>query len=149
MRSFLKGDLVDLACGNNALVRSYGRGEGVDVQDFGADRVVDDLAVLPYEDQSVDTVTIMAALNYFPEPEKVLAEVKRILKPDGHLIVTMANPTVMRFWHQFREKEAYRPAVPDQEIQNLCERQGLVGLHRAAFMAGLNHVYIFSPRRES
>ena len=41
---------------------------------------------LPYEDGSFDAVVIANALHIVPEPEKVLEEIRRVLRPDGILI---------------------------------------------------------------
>ena len=41
---------------------------------------------LPYADSSFDAVIIANALHIIPEPEKALAEIDRVLRPDGILI---------------------------------------------------------------
>lgn len=41
---------------------------------------------LKYSDESYDAVVIANALHIMPEPEKALAEIKRVLKQDGILI---------------------------------------------------------------
>src|SRR4051812_17216302 len=87
------GKLVDLACGDNRLVRRLGFGEGIDCQAFNnVDLVLNDFSRLPYESQSIDTVAILAALNYLHDPKSVIVEVLRVLKPQGKLIISMLNP---------------------------------------------------------
>lgn len=44
---------------------------------------VEDATNLPYEDSSFDAVMIANALHIMPNPEKALAEIKRVLKEDG------------------------------------------------------------------
>ena len=44
-----------------------------------------DATNLPYEDESFDAVMIANALHIMPEPEKALAEIRRVLKKDGLL----------------------------------------------------------------
>ena len=44
---------------------------------------VEDATNLPYEDDSFDAVMIANALHIMPNPEKALAEIKRVLKEDG------------------------------------------------------------------
>ncbi len=45
-----------------------------------------DACDLPYEDNSFDVVIIANALHIIPEPEKALAEIRRVLKEDGILV---------------------------------------------------------------
>lgn len=46
---------------------------------------VQDVAALPYASETFDAVVISNALHIMPQPEKSLAEIKRVLKPDGIL----------------------------------------------------------------
>ena len=47
---------------------------------------VQDMFRLPYADGSFDTVIVSNALHIVPQPEKALAEIRRVLKDDGVLI---------------------------------------------------------------
>ena len=47
---------------------------------------VADATSLPYADKAFDLVVIANALHIIPEPQKVLAQIKRVLKDDGLLI---------------------------------------------------------------
>lgn len=47
---------------------------------------VQDATALPYENELFDVVLIANALHIMPNPEKALAEIKRVLKPNGILI---------------------------------------------------------------
>jgi ubiquinone/menaquinone biosynthesis C-methylase UbiE len=46
-----------------------------------------DATDLPYEDASMDAVVLTAVLGEIPEPGAALREIRRVLKPTGHLIV--------------------------------------------------------------
>ncbi|MDD3268508.1 MAG: class I SAM-dependent methyltransferase [Syntrophomonadaceae bacterium] len=48
--------------------------------------MVQDACNLQYDPDSFDAVIIANTLHIMPEPEKALAEIKRVLKPDGRLI---------------------------------------------------------------
>ena len=47
---------------------------------------VQDMFRLPYADRSFDVVIVSNALHIVPQPEKALAEIRRVLKNDGVLI---------------------------------------------------------------
>lgn len=47
---------------------------------------VQDMFALPYADRSFDAVIVANALHIVPQPEKALAEIRRVLKDDGVLI---------------------------------------------------------------
>jgi SAM-dependent methyltransferase len=47
---------------------------------------------LPLETASVDLVYLAHSLEFASNPHEVLREAYRILRPDGHLIITMFNP---------------------------------------------------------
>ncbi|HET7445451.1 MAG TPA: methyltransferase domain-containing protein [Solirubrobacterales bacterium] len=46
-----------------------------------------DATALPYEDASVDAVVLTAVLGEIPDRAAALAEIRRVLKPDGRLVV--------------------------------------------------------------
>ena len=58
---------------------------------------VRDMFCLPYADKSFDVVIVSNALHIVPQPEKALAEIRRVLKDDGVLIAptfTQGNGTL-------------------------------------------------------
>lgn len=46
-----------------------------------------DATALPYEDDSIDAVVLTAVLGEIPDPGAALREIRRVLKPDGRLVV--------------------------------------------------------------
>jgi len=46
---------------------------------------VQDAAALPYAPESFDAVVIANALHIMPEPDRAMAEIRRVLKPEGLL----------------------------------------------------------------
>lgn len=61
---------------------------------------VQDMFHLPYADQSFGVVIVSNALHIVPEPERALAEIRRMLKEDGILIA----PTFTHAGNDFRGK---------------------------------------------
>lgn len=151
---WLKGRLLDLGCGDNELVRTYGHGVGVDAYDWGGGAlIVPDTSRLPFPDGSFDTVTILAALNHIPNRAAVLREVHRLLAGGGRLLVTMINPVISYVGHRFiwwwsEDKER---GMDPQEVYGFWNRQLIALVEEAGFklalhqrfVYGLNNLFIF------
>lgn len=153
MIPLIEGYLLDIGCGMNELVRSYQNGIGVDVYQWGdVDLVVSDTASLPYEDNSFDTITILAALNHIPNRKEVLTECNRLLTGDGRLIITMIPPGISRIWHFLRRSwdsdqkergmekgELY--GMTKADILAVLDESGFKLVHTEKFMFYINTVY--------
>lgn len=62
---------------------------------------VADASCLPYRDEQFDVVIIASALHIMPRPELALAEIKRVLRPDGLLICpNFINHDKGKVWRQ-------------------------------------------------
>jgi SAM-dependent methyltransferase len=87
-------------------------GHGMNEEELAANPRLDDFFVrdlnresdLPLADDSIDAVTIAVSIQYLQYPEEVLAEIGRILRPGGVLIVSFSNrcfPTkAIRAWRE-------------------------------------------------
>jgi SAM-dependent methyltransferase len=138
-----RGPLVDLACGDNRLVKFLGFGTGVDIENYGgADIVCPNFAQLPFESNSIDSVTILAAINYFENPKQVLKEIDRILSPKGVLVVTQLDRRVSKLWHKLRDRGLPRIAYSEQQLQSILEGTGLEIKTKVSFMFGLNRIFL-------
>jgi SAM-dependent methyltransferase len=105
------GLVVDLGCGDGVFtvdvarrVRA-GRTVGVEFVDSIADRardggvevVVADLGErLPLDDESADVVHSNQVIEHLPRTDHFLAEIRRILKPDGYAVISTNN---LSSWH--------------------------------------------------
>jgi len=151
----IQGRILDIGCGTNDLTDAYaGEGIGVDVHQWGnVDLVVEDTAVLPFENGEFDTVTIVAALNHIPNRDEVLKEVYRVLKCNGIVIVTMIPPQISRIWHFLREpwdvdqkergmKEGEVFGLTKKEMRVLLAKAGFEIDREVNFMLGINHLTI-------
>lgn len=143
LKQLQKGNLLDIACGDNHLVRSFGSGIGIDIFNYkNVDIVLPNFLDLPFESSSIDNVTILAAINYFDQPLEVLKEIHRIMRDDGKLIVTQLYKPLSTVWHQFRDKQLPRPAYSESELTTLLTRANLKITQKSSFMLGANQLYI-------
>mgnify|MGYP001822402185 CR=1 FL=1 len=76
--------LVALGMNENELAANPAAAEWL-VHDLNAD------PVLPFDDASFDAVTCCASIDYLVRPLDMFAEVARVLRPDGHFVVTFSN----------------------------------------------------------
>ena len=74
--------------------------------------VVQDLNLnptLPFPDATFDGVVCTVSIEYLTQPQAVIQEAKRVLKPGGMLVVTMSNryfpPKVIKLWTQLHPME--------------------------------------------
>lgn len=84
------GKLVDIGCGNKPYIKYFKYIDeyiGVDLISNEAD-IVANAKSLPIESNSVDVVLCNQVIEHDAEPVKIIAEIRRILKKDGVLILS-------------------------------------------------------------
>lgn len=151
----ISGRLLDIGAGQNTLVNIYRNGVGVDVFNWGGGAlVVKNTSLLPFIDESFDTITFIACLNHIPNRLEVLREAKRLLKPDGKVIITMINPILGNighaiWWYSEDKKRGGMLAgelggMWTKEVVTLCQNAGFMYRAHHGFQLGLNHIYLFS-----
>jgi len=150
-----KGYLLDIGCGANNFVHSYGNGIGVDVAAWkGCDKVIEDAAKLPFEKETFDTVSYLACLNHIPNRDDSVKDAYRVLKPGGTLIVTMITPKMGAFihWLRFRNDPDHQErhidhshellGMSEQQVQAILKKAGFTNFKRKRFAYGLNSLYL-------
>jgi ubiquinone/menaquinone biosynthesis C-methylase UbiE len=150
-----KGRVLDVGCGANNFVHSYGNGVGVDVAAWkGCDVVIEDAAKLPFKKESFDTVTFLACLNHIPNRDDAVKEAARVLNKDGRIIVTMITPRLGKFihWLRFRNDPDHQERHIDhahelmgmdhEHTKSILEAAGFNHITHKRFVFGLNNIYI-------
>jgi ubiquinone/menaquinone biosynthesis C-methylase UbiE len=81
-----------------------------------------DLEALPIDNGQLDAATLMLVLHHVPEPERALADVARVLKPQGRVIVVDMLP---------HDRESYRQQMghvwlgfSDEHVRRLFQEAG-------------------------
>jgi SAM-dependent methyltransferase len=151
-----RGRLFDVACGYNLVHHCAGPGVGVDAHPWpGCDLIIRDAAELPFSDGSFDTVTVLAALDHFPDRSAALREIHRVLQAGGRFLFAMIGSLTRIVAHIiFRQDEEKRGGLGDgekvglrrSEIVSLLQSAGFVLLRRIPFQFGLNAVYVAGKR---
>jgi len=90
-RSYVRGSVLDVGCGSAPYRRLFPDCEwhGLDVRPVGEYQA--DAHQMPLEDDTFDTVFCTEMLHLCPAPLLVVKECARVLKPGGHLVVTVPN----------------------------------------------------------
>jgi arsenite methyltransferase len=87
-----------------------------------------DAAALPFSEGSVDLVLSVNTIYFWPEPARVLAEMHRVLKPGGRLVLGYRSAAVLRMnpvtWFGFRLRS-------DKKTRTLLEEAGFTAEIRA------------------
>lgn len=98
--------------------------------------LVGDAYKLPFADNSFEVVTAMDFLEHVEEPEKVVQEIARVLKPDGLFIFhtfnrnLLAYLVIIKFVEWFvkntpKNLHILRLFIKPSELQNFCKNAGL------------------------
>jgi SAM-dependent methyltransferase len=134
--------VLDAACGaayGSAMLVAAGAREvvGIDVEEdvvaaarekvtSGARFDVGDLRELPYEDDEFDLITCFEAIEHVAETELVLDELRRVLRPEGLLVLSTPNRDVYTPGNPFHLREL----TPNELEAELGRRFGSVALYR-------------------
>ena len=158
-----KGSRVcDLGCGLEAAFLDYAAdriasGIGIDDQVENGEHGkwqrlrADILAPLPLPSQEFDHVVMLAVLEHLPQPEPVLREAHRILKPGGSLILTWPSGVVdpiLNALHRLRlvsnemESDQHQQRIPIQRLRSMLQHIGFNNFLHRRFELGLNNLLV-------
>lgn len=126
LRKHASGDFLDLGCGTMPyraviipLVRSY---DSLDVEARAPGvTYLADIQVMPeVPDSRYDTVLCSEVLEHIPRPEAALAEIHRVLRPEGRLLLSV--PFLSRLHEEPHDYFRYT----EHGLRELLGRQGFV-----------------------
>ena len=75
--------------------RTHPKSVNINVSSFYGVDVVSDAHDLPYSDNSVDSITIEDVLEHIKNPQRVVDEIARVMKPGGY--VYAATPFLIAY----------------------------------------------------
>jgi len=139
---------VELGCGNcpyEGIVLATGATyEGADLKgNKHADRIIGDDGKVPVPDAHYDLVLSAQVLEHVPDPAAYLAEARRLLKPDGRLVLSthgiwIYHPEPNDYWRW--TATGLRKTVEDAgfEVESF---QGLIGLIPTGLHLVQDHLY--------
>lgn len=90
-----------------------------------------DAQKLPFPGEAFDLVLLYEALYYLPEPEKFLAEARRVLRPGGELILSMPNPE----WDGFNPSPYSFGYFTAAELRAILTANGFSATIKCGFVA--------------
>jgi ubiquinone/menaquinone biosynthesis C-methylase UbiE len=151
--------VCDLGCGAGApflhhiesrLAMGIGLDEHVGESKQKNIRVIhaDITADLPLESEQFDHVTMLAVLEHLVEPEKVLAEAYRLLRPGGSLIMTWPSSVVdpvleiltrIKLVNDELGFDQHQPRIPIARLETMLRRIGFMRIKKGKFELGLNN----------
>ena len=88
-----------------------------------------DLATLPFSDNQFDKVFTIQTIYFWTDPQLILTEIFRVLKPGGLLIVTLSTGMVDR---EFAVGEQYQGLIEEQIIPGMQQ----LGFSQASIKEG-------------
>jgi SAM-dependent methyltransferase len=96
----------------------------------GAEPVVGDMTLLPFRDGTFDAVTSGETLEHLDDDEAAVAELARVVRPDGVCVVTV--PALRSLWTRSDDYYEHRRRYSREELAGLFERVSM-RVERARF----------------
>ncbi|MCX6799398.1 MAG: class I SAM-dependent methyltransferase [Candidatus Diapherotrites archaeon] len=129
-RKNLRGKCLDLGCDFGRLHALIDKPEmvGLDIfNDNYMERVIrGNVLRMPLRGESFDTIVAGELIEHMPEPERLLAECKRVLRKGGALLISTPNRGAWsnRLFHRF-DRASSKSEYPHQSVMNEKELREL------------------------
>ena len=130
-RGYIKGRLLDVGCGkrpysliyDSLVTESFGTEVTFSPHGTDAADLISYAETLPFESHSFDTILCTEVLEHTRQPFQVLEEFARILKPNGHLLLSVP------FIYPIHEAPHDYWRFTTHGLQSLCESVELTPLY--------------------
>ena len=134
-----KGKGLEVGVGTGKFAIPFGIKDGVEPSDKMGEiaeekgiRVVKGVAeYLPYDDNIFDFVLIVTTICFVDDPLKTLKEARRVIKPDGYIIIGFVDRESMigQEYEKYKDKSKfYSPAIfySSKQIEDFLEKSGFI-----------------------
>ena len=109
----------------NILRKGYGANAiGIDLQKYNNDMILSDAMFLCFKDNSFDAIISIVTFPYIQEEEKFLKEIKRILKPNGKILLVIFNNSILNLHFNLKHNiinKKYEKFHNSKEIRSTLE----------------------------
>ena len=153
---YLKGKILDVGCGPlDELKNEYINSDDIstsDIVQWGNVDVVCPAEKLQFDNNSFDTVLMLACLNHIEDRNTALKETNRVLKKGGRIIITMINPFIGYLVHKICSwfdydhirgiKQKEEMGLSNKAVLILLKNNGFKNIYIKRFLYGLNKVFI-------
>ena len=155
--------VCDVGCGLDAAFLHHAGvhitlGVGIDYQPFAARGASDPVVLqcditrgIPLQSSQFDHAVMLAVLEHIENPKPVLAELFRILRPGGSLIMTWPNSIVdpiLKVLHAVgvvsgkMESDKHQPRIPLDGLIAMLRESGFVHFKHQRFELGMNNLLV-------
>ncbi len=143
-----KGDVLEAGVGQGVVLRNIAERGGKNVKSLTgidlSDRLLDmarqavpqatilkaDIEAMPFPDNSFDIAVMVDTFQYLLDFDKALSEIKRVLRPEGQLLVTVPNKKWILFERYIRARKNIQPVEDHffdfEEISLLLEKHNFL-----------------------
>jgi SAM-dependent methyltransferase len=142
--------ILDVGCGTGTMLTylaSYGKADGVDIDEeaigYCHERGLTDVSLgeaseLPFDDRTFDLVTALDVIEHLDDDAAALREMRRVLRPGGHLLVTV--PAHRFMWGDQDEVNMHKRRYVAAEIRDRLAATGF-DVVRISYM----NAFMFPP----
>lgn len=134
------GPVLDIGCGDKFFINQ------LKVKAVGLDRIYGDeiSSKLPFDNGSFDYVTMLAVIEHFDNPTRLIKECHRVLSDEGRLVITTPAEETHKFVNTFwpdTHKKYYNLNSMQDAARPYFELE-----RYEQFELGMNHFFIFKRR---